>query len=62
VNKPKKERFAEPPEEVSRCTYEHKDCEGLSPDTDDCDCGENWEDDYYEPSEYDEWMDFDPDC
>jgi hypothetical protein len=20
------------------------------------------EDDYYEPSEYDEWMDFDPDC
>ena len=67
MNKPKKERFTEPPDICDECGLDVKDCEGLDPGTDECDpfdgdYEDGDHDDYYEPSEHDEWMDFDPDC
>ncbi len=54
------------------------DCEGIDPGTDECadgdgpwgcldcpkydECPHNRDEEYYEPTEHDEWMDFDPDC
>ena len=43
------------------CQYE-ADCEGIDPGTDECAEKLDQEEDYYEPSEHDEWMDYDPDC